>query len=209
MAKVVSAAPNETSEFLSGVNVFNLDKKSMKPEPASEPFICDPSIKLNSNELKLLARGPKFMVREDVKEGDFEVELEKMIAKKKLDSAFSKDDLGGMESSQENVENSEHGRRTLAEAVKSDCNLGEKLWEEQTGNMVYNIKTKTFDFGNMRATQYKHNKQVFLPDPESIENETNHEYRKSESRRIFSRVVGSTADKTSKSRPGQNPNKER
>ena len=43
----------------------------------------------------------------------------------------------------------------------------------------------------MRATAYKHNKQVFLPEPQSADDETNHEFRKAEMRRIFSRAVDS------------------
>ena len=55
----------------------------MKPAQPCDPFICDPSIVFSPDELKILARGPKFMVREDLSSQDFEVELEKMVAKKK------------------------------------------------------------------------------------------------------------------------------
>ena len=58
-------APTETSEFLAGVNIFTSDQLNVKPEPPTKHFICDQSIKFTGQELKLLARGPKFMVRED------------------------------------------------------------------------------------------------------------------------------------------------
>ena len=69
--------------------------------------------------------------------------------------------------------------------------------------MVYNLKTKSFDFGNLRATSYKHNKQVFLPEPESADKETNHEFRKSEMRRVFNRAVSNSKAKSSKYKPIQ------
>ena len=35
-------------------------------------------------------------------------------------------------------------------------------WEEHAGKMIYNVQSNTLDLGNLQATQYKHNKHVFL-----------------------------------------------
>ena len=62
--------------------MFSSAQDKIKAEPATQPFICDSSIKFNKCEAKLLARGPKFMVREELKQEDFELELEKGIQTK-------------------------------------------------------------------------------------------------------------------------------
>ena len=55
--------------------------------------------------------------------------------------------------------------------------------------MVYNLKEKTLDLGNLKATNYKYNKEVYLPKAETPELETLHEYRRTEFKRIFNRAV--------------------
>ena len=207
---VIREAPGETSELLSGLSIFSPSQNELKPEPPTKPFVCDKSIELSPNELKLLARGPKYMVRDELSAEDFEVELEKMIAKKKLDTAFNKDDLkmdelgkvSAPHADQQLCENS--GKSDMGKinnSKLSKANNSNILWEEQANNMVYNIKDKSFNFGNLRATSYKHNKNVFLPQPESSDIEKNHEYRKSEMRRIFKRAVHKSNAKDSKSKP--------
>ena len=78
--KSLKVAPSGTESLLSGVNVFSKDQQKVKPEDFAPPFICHKDIKLSKNELKVLSRGPKFMVREEIDEELFEVEMEKMIA---------------------------------------------------------------------------------------------------------------------------------
>ena len=60
--KLKKEIPVESSEFLKGVNIFSPDV-DVKPQDPLGPFICDPSIKLNADELNILSRGPKFMIR--------------------------------------------------------------------------------------------------------------------------------------------------
>ena len=88
LERELKSAPPETSEILSSVNIFSEMQNSVIPEESLGPFICDPAIKLSENELKILARGPKFMVRDEINQEDFEVELERSIAKEKYDSMF-------------------------------------------------------------------------------------------------------------------------
>ena len=55
--------------------------------------VFDPSLKFDKNELSVLAKGPKFMVREKLSGEEFDVELEKMVVKDKFDKMFrNKDD---------------------------------------------------------------------------------------------------------------------
>ena len=82
--KVRKEAPGPTKVLLDGVNVFN-DDLSLKPEPPEGPMICDSSLKFDQNELAILAKGPKFMVRSELQSEDFMVEMEQMIVKKKFD----------------------------------------------------------------------------------------------------------------------------
>ena len=81
-------APENTSEILSGVNIFQKDQKILPEEPLG-PMVCDPNIALSENEKKLLSRGPKYMVRKELSLEDFTVEMEKMVAKQKFDNAFN------------------------------------------------------------------------------------------------------------------------
>ena len=49
---------------------------------------------LDENELAILAKGPKFLVRDELNASEFNLEVESMVAKKKYDTVFNdKDDL--------------------------------------------------------------------------------------------------------------------
>ena len=86
--KSMKKVPASTSEFLSKVNIFSPDHEIV-PEPPQGPFICSDSIKLSAAELKILSRGPKFMIREDLSREDFKVDVEKCVVKKKYDNFFN------------------------------------------------------------------------------------------------------------------------
>ena len=90
--KVLVSAPDGTENLLSNVNVFTDDQKNMVPMPPEPPFICHESIKLSENEVKILSRGPKFMVRDELDSESFDVELEKMVSKKKFNRKFVEED---------------------------------------------------------------------------------------------------------------------
>ena len=204
--KSLKVAPSGTESLLSGVNVFSKDQQKVKPEDLAPPFICHKDIKLYKNELKVLSRGPKFMVREEIDEELFEVEMEKMIAKKKYDSAFNvkiEDDCAvtAVACEHPNQFEGKPESRTAAEMegknIKGfgpNASKNEILWEENCPKMVYNLKNKSLDFGNMQATMYKYNKRIFTPEPECPENEISHELRRTEMRRIFERAHKQTND---------------
>ena len=78
--RIKKEAPRATKVILDGVNVFK-DNMSTKPEPPEGSKICDSSLKFDQNELLVLAKDPKFMVRDELQSEDFKVELEKMNVK--------------------------------------------------------------------------------------------------------------------------------
>ena len=89
LEKSVRRAPPNTGDFLQGVNVFSETQQEVTPQDPLGPFICKKDLTFNDCELKVLSRGPKFMVRADPIREEFDVEIENMIVKKKLDTAFS------------------------------------------------------------------------------------------------------------------------
>ena len=76
-----------------GVNIFQNNQTNISPKDLLGPMVCDESLRFNANESKLLSRGPKDMVRQELSLEEFRVQMEKMIVKQKLDNAF-KDDMG-------------------------------------------------------------------------------------------------------------------
>ena len=59
--------------------------------------------------------------------------------------------------------------------------------------MVYNHKTRSLDLGNLKATDYKYNKDLYMPDPDSPDVEALHQFRRTEANRLFSRAQKSLA----------------
>ena len=65
-------------DILENLEVFS---GILKEEPPVGPMICHPEIRLSSEELLVLNKGPKFMVRKDIKYEEFCSEVEKGVAK--------------------------------------------------------------------------------------------------------------------------------
>ena len=87
--KSMKEVPEHTKEFLTGVNIFSTNHDEVLPQEPLGPFICSPDIKFNEYELKILSRGPKFMVRQDLSKEEYSVDIEKMIVKKKFNRMFN------------------------------------------------------------------------------------------------------------------------
>ena len=69
--------PDKAWALLQGVNIFQDEK--VVPEDTAEPMICSPSISISKAELAFLKKGPRFMLRQEVDECEFRVDLEKMM----------------------------------------------------------------------------------------------------------------------------------
>ena len=202
--KVVKEAPAELCEYLSNVNIFSKSQHKVKPEPPTGPFICHESIKFDEKELSILNKGPKFMIRSDLDENEFELELEKMVAKKKFNSAFKDKDDFSEPSNPADSRLTSGGNQNESVQGRGNINvenINNERWEEQSSKMVYNLKSKVFDLGNLQASKYKHNKMIYMPSPESAESEMTHEVRKSEMRRVFSRAISNYRAKGSQDKP--------
>ena len=74
----------------SDLKAFNTDVS--KPPEMEPPVVYDPSIDLSPDELSVLAKGPKFAVRQKLVEENFRVELEKMVCKEKYQNSDVLDD---------------------------------------------------------------------------------------------------------------------
>ena len=78
--------PEGVIEYIEGINIFN---SKVSPVGAVGPMICSSRIELNENERLFLEKGPRFMMRGELNEKEFRVEIEKMIAKESM----SNDDI--------------------------------------------------------------------------------------------------------------------
>ena len=111
------------------------------------------------------------MLRQEVDEKDFRVELEKMTVKDKYNS-LQKDN------SEDDLEVSDYSLSDLADK------------EEAKAAMVYIKAEKVLDLGKLKATDYKYNKHVFLPRNETTEKEALHEVRRVAMLDIFRKSLG-------------------
>ena len=78
--KTLESCQRGVKSLLEELEVFN---SVPVVEPPLGPLVCHPSIALSEEELAVLNRGPKFMVRNKVSKSDFLLEVEKGIVKHK------------------------------------------------------------------------------------------------------------------------------
>ena len=193
-ADKIRESPPHTQEILSGVNLFSSVQKDLKKEDPLGPFICDPKIQLTNNELLLLSRGPKYMVREDLSEDVFDIEIEKMIAKQKYNDGFMEEDLSECTSQEQPPAHCDKSIASCHSPSESKVSGNDKFkfmqrWDEASGSMIFNELSGTLDLGNLKATNYKYNKEIFPPKNDSVNCEAGHEARKVELKRVFQRIT--------------------
>ena len=137
-------------------------------------MICDKSIKLTKSELAFLRKGPRFMMRQPANESDFCTEIGKMIVKEK----YEKTDWTELNTS------SSSGDDHAPDVALTEA---EKQIVAESG-MTYDKEYKVVDMGRFKATNYKFNRYVHLPEAGSVENEAKHEIRKAEMMKIFKKT---------------------
>ena len=174
--KALGEVPPDTWDIARGVNIFCND---LVPEACAEPMVCAEDITLSNDELEFLRKGPRYMMRQNVSENDFVVELEKMVIKDKYDACESGRGTDSM---------TPEGNDSVASDVDGLSALAEEI--SVRSGMIYSRKEKVLDMGKMKATSYKFNKYVHLPRPETTIREAVHEIRKNEMLRIFRKTVG-------------------
>ena len=165
--------PRDVWEVLKNVELFNDD---LDPQPPADPMICDVNIKLSPEEMDFLRRGPRFMLRQQTNLTDFQIELEKMIAKEKFGDREKEDEEydSGISSGESDTEDSSCGDLEF---------LSDRVAAEAA--MVYLKKEKRLDLSRLKATNYKFNKFVHLPRAQQATAEAKHEVRRVAMEKIF------------------------
>ena len=175
--KMVEEIPAETWEIIKDTNVFR--KEEMEKETLIGPMICSTDISLSKEEIAFLTKGPKFMLRNELDEIEFSTEVEKMIAKQ----SYGEGEEG------ENGEEEETGER--------DKSLERRLEKiEAEAKMTYNKETKSLDMGNLKTSEYKYNRYIFLPRPGKAEKETLHNIRRREMKKVFDYINRNEKEKS-------------
>ena len=64
--------------------------------------------------------------------------------------------------------------------------MGER--EEARSRILYNKESRTLDMGNLRTSDYKYNKHIYLPEAENADKEALHEVRRKEQMKAFTKV---------------------
>ena len=163
-------------EVIKDVRLFRED---IEPELPADPMICDRSIKLSSEEVEFLRRGPRFMLRQKVDLTSFQIELEKMIAREKYGQSNKDEEEydSGISSENEDTESTDNSLDELSEKIAAEA------------AMVYIKRNKQLDLGKLKATDYKFNKFVHLPRAQEATLEAKHEVRRVAMEKIFFRKL--------------------
>ena len=177
----IDMAPSSAKQYLDNVKVFK--SSEVQPQMPAGPMICDSSIAISKDEYAFLVKGPQFMVRQKLNEDDFKVEIEKMITKHKYQTCNQDGEDTKSEEKKENKKDEEDKRLEM---------LGEI--EEARSRMTYNRSEKVLDMGNLRASDYKYNKHVQLPDTVDACEEARNEIRRTEHMKSFKKIVNQLAD---------------
>ena len=143
-----SDIPASAWDILKNVNLFG--DNVVAPEQCADPMVCSPDIVLSKSELSFLKKGPRYMLRQEVSEKEFKVELEKMSVKDKF-----------------NTLNNGGALDTTFDTSQSASLSDEAEKEEARSAMVYLKSESSLDLSKMKATDYKFNKRIFLPKHES------------------------------------------
>jgi len=153
--------PQDVQDLIGGVNIFTT---TIEPERSADPMVFDKTIKLSKSELAFLRKGPKFMMRQTVSEGNFCTEIGKMIVKEKNEEMNWSDMNTSTDSKQSST-------------PPDTMSAAEKQIIAEAG-MTYDKETRVIDMGRFKATNYKFNRYVHLPEAGSVEREARYEIRK-------------------------------
>ena len=167
--------PREVWAVASGVNIFHTN---ITPQECADPMICSKNIKLSKDEMNFLRKGPRFMLRTTGRESDFVVELEKMVIKDKYEATRDGRDMN--DSMSDRLANKDESTGDL-DALTDEI--------EARAGMMYSKRDKILNLGKLRATNYKFNKHICLPKPETAYREAVHEVRKTEMLKIFRKTL--------------------
>ena len=178
--------PSQVRAILGHLDIFNCE---IQPEPPVGPLICHPEIKLNQCEREILNKGPKYMIRKPVTRSDFRREVEKSIAKQNYNMAFCEELDPEISFSPEEVKQTE-------------------ILETES-KMIFNPRNKDLSLSRLKATDFKYNKRIKLPEIEDPNLEARHQIRREEMEKTFSKLVNLTNRRKSFKSSKVNSNKAR
>ena len=177
-ARSLSACPPRVKALLEKVDIFDREKEIVQ-EPPESPMICHPDIKLTECELMILNKGPKFMVRRNVRLDEFCLEMEKSITKQNYNDIYNNVCDDGMEEANKE-DDTDSDKGSLVDRIEAES------------KMIYNMREKTISLSRLKSTDYKYNKRIQLPEQTDVNREAQHQIRREEMIRAFRRVVRKT-----------------
>ena len=165
--------PRHLGEY-STLSIFGACEDLKKPDRPLGPYITDTSIKLTRGEVKLLSKDPKFSLKYDPDPMTTSIEIERMNSKARFE-------LGSKN------KNYKKPRITTGEGkpIEWEENLKEStgdplldLFRQCEGKFVFNPLEKSIDFTRRKATDYKLNRNIILPQPLTNDREFQCELRR-------------------------------
>ena len=152
--------------------------------------------------MAFLCKGPRFMMRSKLDLVEFETEVEKMVVKRKFREKEEEDGEG------EEKNNNRGNEKEVERKTEEDKRIKEE--KERLGaqaRMVYNKESKCLDMGNLRASDYKFNRNIHLPKSDDVQKESKHNIRREEMLRVFNQVLVEEKEKEYKKTGKKGENK--
>ena len=191
-----TVTPKRLEDFCQ-LSIFGDQSDLPKPLPPKGPFVCNKKICLNKNELKILSKDPKFSVRGKLNRQKHLTEVERMTSKHRYNaSSQRKNALKEKTAARNNTLLQDLGEVDFAEIDRID-NLY-NMFQDIKGGHIYDPVERNIDFNSRRASHYKHNKNVCLPQPLSAEEELDCEVRRSAYSAVFDRLLNERMEEESK-----------
>ena len=122
-----------------------------KEEPLG-PFICDPNIKLDKDEINLLNKDPKYSLMQKTENAEFNTEVDRSLCKHRYGR-------GEKEKSKRKEKMGTGANKTV------DDNSSVDAWNSVKHRYIYDPFKKSINFNYRRPTDYKNNKRIKLPKP--------------------------------------------
>ena len=167
--KSLDKCPAPIKGLLRDLEVFNSE---ILADPPCGPLICHPDIKLDECEREILNRGPKYMIRKPVTMTDFKREVEKAIAKQNYNMAFN-------DGSDLDVSLTPDEAKQI-ETLETEC------------KMVFNPRENNLSLSRLKATDFKYNKRIKLPEISDPNLEAKHQIRREQMEKVFLKLVHQT-----------------
>ena len=166
-----SCLPEECRKY---ENLRLFRETDIKPEPPKPPVIVGEII-LSEEEISVLAKGPKFTLRNILDKGNYLEEVEKAYIKEKY-NRIGKTEKDGI---------------VLEERDK------DSEWLDKKQSLIYDFEEKNINFGRAKPTGWKGNKRVTLPKGGSAQLEGFLEVRRRQAVKIYDaclKILGQDED---------------